>query len=81
MNSLGPPKTELATRIREVRAERFGEHGSRLLARAIGVPPQTWASYEAGARVPGEVILKFIEVTGAHASWLLTGCGEKYRAS
>jgi hypothetical protein len=68
----------LASRVREIRLERFGEHGGPMLAAALGLPFRTWWNYEAGVTIPAEVILRFIEVTGANPRWLLKGEGEKY---
>ncbi len=71
-------KLELASRVRVVREELFGEHGGPLLANEVGVPFRTWMNYEDGFTIPAQVILRFIEVTGADPHWLLTGEGEKY---
>jgi len=69
----------LGQRVREIREEQFGEHGVRLVARAIGLPPQTWLNYEDGVTMPATVLLQFIERTGADPRWLLSGRGRKYR--
>jgi hypothetical protein len=69
----------LGRRVQEIRWELFGEHGGPLLATEVEVPYRTWANYEAGVTIPGTVLLKFIEVTGANPHWLLTGEGEKYQ--
>ena len=42
-------------------------------------PPRTWYNYETGVTVPAEVLLGFIEQTGANPIWLLTGEGPRYR--
>jgi hypothetical protein len=42
------------------------------------LPVRTWENYETGVTIPATVILGFIEVTGAHPKWLLTGEGERY---
>jgi hypothetical protein len=68
----------LSGRVREIRLERFGEHGGPMLADALGLPFRTWMNYEAGVTIPAPVILRFIEVTGANPAWLLKGEGEKY---
>ena len=67
----------LAGRVRDVRLELFGEHGGTHLADALHIPPRTWLNYEAGCTIPAQVILGFIEVTGASPHWLLTGTGPK----
>jgi hypothetical protein len=68
----------LAERLREIRSDCCGEHGTDFVARAIGAPPQTWQNYEASAVIPGVAILKFIDLTTVNPHWLLTGHGPKY---
>jgi hypothetical protein len=70
----------LAYRLRVVRLDMYGEHGGPLLAEALQIPTSTWVSYEAGAPIPGLVLLRFMEVVGVEGHWLLTGEGRKYRA-
>jgi hypothetical protein len=72
-------KASLSRRLREVRQEIFGEHGGPELARRLSLPARTWYNYETGVTVPAEVLLGFIEQTGANPIWLLTGEGSKYR--
>jgi hypothetical protein len=67
----------LARRVRQVREERFGEHGGPLLAGALGLPARTWANSEQGVTIPAEAILRFIAVTGVSPQWLLDGSGER----
>jgi hypothetical protein len=71
-------KASLSRRLREVRQELFGEHGGPELARRLNLPARTWYNYETGVTVPAEVLLGFIEQTGANPTWLLTGEGPKY---
>jgi hypothetical protein len=71
---------DLAGRVREIRLERFGEHGGPMLADALELPFRTWMNYESGVTIPAPVVLRFIEVTGADPRWLLGGEGEKYAA-
>jgi hypothetical protein len=68
----------LAQRVREIREDLYGPHGARSLADALELPPETWANYERGVIIPAQVILVFIEITGADPHWLLTGQGERY---
>ncbi len=76
---MGPrPSRGLALRVREVRAECFGEVGGPLLAEALGLPERTWANYESGVTIPAPVILRFVEMTGASPRWLRTGEGDRY---
>jgi hypothetical protein len=70
----------LASRLREVRRERYGEDGGPLLAEALDLPARTWAHYESGITIPGSVLLRFLAVSGVEPHWLLTGEGRKYRA-
>ncbi len=72
-------KAQVSNRLRDVRAEMFGEHGGPELARLLGLPARTWYNYETGVTVPAEVLLGFIEQTGANPLWLLTGCGPHFR--
>ena len=55
----------LARRLREVRLAMYGEHGASFLAADLGLLPTTWARYESGVAIPGLVILRFINLTGA----------------
>jgi hypothetical protein len=72
-------KASLSRRLREIRQEQFGEHGGPELARRLNLPARTWYNYETGVTVPAEVLLGFIEQTGANPLWLLAGEGSKYR--
>jgi hypothetical protein len=73
-------KCDLASRVREIREELFGEHGGPLLAEGLRIPFRTWLNYETGCTIPAQIILRFIELTEAHPHWLLTGEGGKYLA-
>jgi transcriptional regulator with XRE-family HTH domain len=72
-------KAVLARRLKVIRIDRYGEQGAAELARALGVPSRTWYNYERGVTVPADVLLRFIELTGAEPAWLLHGQGEKYQ--
>ncbi len=72
-------KASISKRLREVRQELFGEHGGPELARRLDLPARTWYNYETGVTVPAEVLLSFIDQTGANPVWLLSGEGERYR--
>jgi hypothetical protein len=74
-------KASLSERLRAVRAELFGERGGPELARRLGIPIRTWYNYESGVTVPGEVILRFVELTGVDPIWLLHGEGPRFRTS
>lgn len=71
-------KTALASRIRQVREERYGSNGGPLLAESLRIPFRSWLEYESGDTIPALIILRFIEVTEAHPHWLLTGEGNRY---
>src|SRR5690242_10276112 len=71
----------LAARLREIRVEVMGDTGGPEMARRLGVPPRSWYNYEIGVTVPAEVLLRFLDVTGADPRWLLTGEGERFRAT
>ncbi len=74
-------KAALAGRLRLIRCEIFGEHGGPELADQLGVPLRTWLNYESGVTIPGEVLLRFLEITGTKPVWLLDGEGRKYRTT
>jgi hypothetical protein len=70
---------QLPERLREIRLDRFGEHGIARLSAAMEIPARTWENFEAGVQVSGWALLKFIEICGVDPHWLLTGEGERYR--
>jgi hypothetical protein len=72
-------KYALSRRLREIRNDLFGEHGGPELARRLGLPARTWYNYETGVTVPAEVLLAFIDQTGANPVWLLSGESPRYR--
>ena len=74
-------KASVSRRLREIREEIFGEHGGPELARRLNLPARTWYNYETGVTVPAEVLLEFIEQTGANPMWLLNGQGPRYHHS
>ncbi len=71
----------ISRRLREIRQELFGEQGGPELARRLNLPARSWYNYETGVSVPAEVLLAFVEQTGADPWWVLTGKGSKYRRS
>ncbi len=73
-------KASLSRRLRDIRQELFGDHGGPELARRLNLPARTWYNYETGVTVPAEVLLAFIDHTGANPLWLLSGEGPKYRS-
>jgi hypothetical protein len=71
-------KASLSRRLREIRQELFGDHGGPELARRLSLPARTWYNYETGVTVPAEVLLAFIEQTGANPAYLISGEGPRY---
>lgn len=71
-------KSALSRRLREIRQELFGDHGGPELARRLNLPARTWYNYETGVTVPAEVLLAFIELTGASPAYLTTGMGPRF---
>ena len=72
------PASTLATRVREVRIESFGDDGGPTVASCLGLPERTWLNYEAGVTMPAQALLLFIELTGACPRWLMTGDGPRF---
>jgi hypothetical protein len=68
----------LCRRLRQVRVELYGEDGGPMLAKDLRLPLRTWMNYESGVTIPGAVVLRFIELTGANPHWLLTGEAPQY---
>jgi hypothetical protein len=71
-------KASLSRRLREIREELFGEHGGPELARRLNLSARVWYNYETGVTVPAEVVLGFIEQTGANPIYLFTGEGPRF---
>jgi hypothetical protein len=71
-------RAELAQRLREVRADMYGEYGSQFLADALEIPLQTWLNYESGVGMPADIVLELIVMASVNPYWLLTGQGEMY---
>jgi hypothetical protein len=69
----------IAERLITLRIDRFGARGRHEMARSLGLKARTWSTYEKGVAVPGEIILKVIELTSAEPAWLLHGVGPRYR--
>ena len=68
----------LATRLREIRKDLYGEHGAQFLADALDVRVETWLNYETGVSVPAHVVLKLIDMALVNPHWLLTGQGDPH---
>lgn len=79
--ALTDARDQLAARLHDVRVDRFGKRSSAALARLLGVPVRTWYNYEGGVTVPADILLRFLEITGAEPRWLLSGAGPRYRTA
>ncbi len=73
-------RIRIGLRLREVREDLYGDGGAAALATALDVPEETWLNYERGVTMPADILLEFIELTGADPHWLLTGDGERMAA-
>jgi hypothetical protein len=69
----------LASRVREVRIEKFGTEGVPNLSQAMSIAAPTWEHFENGVMIPALILLKFIALTGVEPHWLLSGTGDRYR--
>jgi hypothetical protein len=69
----------LASRVREIRLEKFGAESLANVSQAMNITPRTWDHFENGVMIPACIILQFIELTGVEPHWLLTGEGDRYR--
>ncbi len=74
-------RSALSRRLREIRQELFGDHGGPELARRLNLPARTWYNYETGVTVPAEILLAFIELTGASPNYLVSGEGARYASA
>ena len=74
-------RTAIARRLVEIRREKYGDAEMPILAATLRVPVQTWLNDEAGVKLPGETLLRFIDVSGVDPHWLLTGAGAKYTSA
>lgn len=72
-------KNSLGARLAIIRDELFGARGGPEMARRLGIPVRSWYNYEEGITVPGEVILRFMELTAVEPMWLLHGREPKFR--
>ena len=69
----------IATRLRSIRADFFGEDGVADFATRLGIPSRTWLNYENGVTIPGDLLLRFLVLTGVEPFWLLSGEGPRLR--
>ena len=72
-------KREIARRLVEVRETLFGTDGGPQVARLLDLPARTWANYERGVTMPGEILLGFVVATGVDPDWLMEGKGPMFR--
>jgi hypothetical protein len=64
--------------LKEIRVEKYGEHGRAEVARLLKIPSRTWHIDERGVIIPVEVILLFIAMTSVSPRWLVFGLGERH---
>jgi hypothetical protein len=74
-------KREIARRVVEVRETLFGIDGGPQVARLLDLPARTWANYERGVTIPGEILLDFLVATGVDPDWLIEGRGPMFRGA
>jgi hypothetical protein len=70
-------RIRIGLRLQAIRKDLYGENGVAALAAALDLPEQTWLNYERGVMMPADILLEFIDLTGADPHWLLTGEGER----
>ena len=73
-------RAAFSSRVRQARIEAYGDEGVSVLAKDLGLPPETWSNYETGVTIPDRVILEFVNLTGASPHWLVTGDGHHPRS-
>ena len=71
---LSTPRQRLAW----VRERTFGRRGQAALAKALGVPPTTYAHYEKDVDPPLELALKLVRTTRVNPRWLWHGHGAPF---
>jgi hypothetical protein len=54
----------LASRVREIRLDRFGNDGIATLSQAMNIPTRTWEQFENGVTIPAWILRQFIEISG-----------------
>ena len=69
---------ELASRLRKIREDLYGEYGAQFLADALQIQVETWLNYESGVTMPAHVVLKLIDIARVNPHWLLTGQGDPH---
>ena len=72
-------KLALAERLVSLRRDIFGTRGGPAIARYLNISARSWYNYENGVTVPGEILLKVIEVFAVEPLWLLSGEGSRFR--
>lgn len=69
----GSTQQGIINRLKQLRVEMFGQRGASEFARALGITPASYRSYEKN-RVPAvEVLAAAARLTGVELSWLITG--------
>jgi hypothetical protein len=72
-------KLSLARRLVALRTELYGKGGATAIARQLNISARSWYNYERGNTVPGEILLRLIQLTCVEPDWLLNGEGQKFR--
>jgi hypothetical protein len=68
----------MASRVRQIREELYGSNGASCLALSLEIPQRDWEAFEMGEQMTAELMLAFIEITGANPHWISSGLGDKY---
>ena len=69
----------IGRRLARLAADRHGSRGGAAMARELGVCPRTWTGWACGCAMPGEILLRVIDLTGCEPLWLLDGRAPVYR--
>jgi hypothetical protein len=71
-------RCEIGARCRVIRMDLYG--ASQQFHRDMPASYRNWWNWERGVEMPGTVMLRFLELTGASPVWLLRGTGPRYAA-
>jgi hypothetical protein len=74
-------RREIGRRLAAIARDRHGPAGGYAMGRELGLSERSWNGYERGNTLPGEILLRFLEVTGVRPEWLLHGSRLRYRAT
>lgn len=71
----------IGRRLAVLREQRHGPRGRSAMAEDLDVTAKNWWNWERGRAMPGEVLLRLLELTGAEPLWVLHGGGPRYRGA